>query len=380
MQIILANIFLILFSIFSISFLFIACDSGDDTSDKEKAERKAIYLSLKDSTDKIDLILKDSFPRINYNYTVIRDKEHLDSIKLAFAETEENPALNKMFCTLNRKERRFLRIGDTVVFADDVVPNMVAYSVFPFYYPGGKNLKKLVIVSAKYQAYCCYEYGKQVRFAATNTGKERTPSYPGRYAMVWRQELRISSLDSTWKMPYTWNIHKYSGSAFHKFDMPGYPASHSCMRQFMDDAKWLYKWGKGEKFDSVRKTSYMTGTPVIIIDHFDFTPPRRKPWISLRSNKDVFLKLPDDPMQVEEALIPLSQIPHVSRGSLRNRNRYIYAEDTLRARGIIRQGVEITASVNFNKLRRQKRERRAKELELKKKQEEEKLNIISQPQ
>ncbi len=88
--------------------------------------------------------------------------------------------------------------------------------------------------------------------------------------MVWKQELRISSLDSTWKMPYTWNIHRFSGSAFHKFDMPGYPASHSCLRQFLDDAKWLYKWGEGAKYDTANLAIHLTGTPVIIIDHFDY--------------------------------------------------------------------------------------------------------------
>jgi len=68
-------------------------------------------------------------------------------------------------------------------------------------------------------------------------------------------------------------------------------------------------------------------------------------------------------MEYEEALIPMSQIPKVSRGILPNREKYLYAEDTLRARGVIREGVEITVSVDFNKLRRLKKARRAKELQ-----------------
>ena len=39
---------------------------------------------------------------------------------------------------------------------------------------------------------------------------------------------------------------------------------------------------------------------------------------------------------------------------LRNRERYLYAEDTLRARGVIRDNVQLTPSVNFNELRKQK--------------------------
>ena len=63
-------------------------------------------------------------------------------------------------------------------------------------------------------------------------------------------------------------------------------------------------------------------------------------------------------MEVEEALIPYSQIPKTSRGVLRNKQRYISAEDTLRARGIIREGVTIQASIDFNQ---QKKEKAAKE-------------------
>jgi hypothetical protein len=357
------------FNIFILSSIILySCDSDNKSDSSDDSQ----VIEIKDPTqEKIDSLYKlDTFPKINYKYIVIKDKEHLTQIREQFKETPENPALNKMFCTLNRKERRFLKVGDTVLVADSVVQDMVAYSIFPYIYPKAVNIKKIIIASNAYQAYACYEYGKQVRFAATNTGKEKTQTYPGRYAMVWKQELRLSSLDSTWKMPYTWNIHRFAGSAFHKFDMPGYPASHSCLRQFLDDAKWLYKWADGAKYDSAKLPIHLSGTPVLIIDHFDFTRPRTGPWVALRSNKDKFLELPDKPMEYEEALIPISQIPKVSRGILPNKNRYLTAEDTLRARGIIREGVTITVSVDFNKERRIKAAKKAKENEAKKLLEE----------
>ena len=52
------------------------------------------------------------------------------------------------------------------------------------------------------------------------------------------------------------------------------------------------------------------------------------------------LQLPTDPMAVEEALIPISQVPAGVRGALPDRDRYKFAEDTLRARGVIRGGHE----------------------------------------
>ncbi|MFA7627504.1 MAG: L,D-transpeptidase [Candidatus Kapaibacterium sp.] len=351
--------------------LIVSCHDDNPRQKISEQQEPEIVKSPKEELMEKLLSEIDTFPLIDYSFIVIRDKNQLDSIRHAFKETVENPALNKMFCTLNRKERRYLKVGDTVLVADSVVNDMTAYSIFPMVYPEAVNIKKLVIVSAAYQAYACYEYGKQVRFAATNTGKEKTQTYPGRYAMVWKQELRISSLDSTWKMPYTWNIHRYAGSAFHKFDMPGYAASHSCLRQFMDDAKWLYYWGEGSKYDTNNVPIHLSGTPVLIIDYFDFRRPKTGPWVALRSNKDLLLELPENPMEYEEAYIPISQIPKSTRGILPDRNRYLHAEDTLRTRGIIRDGVTITVSVDFNELRRKKEAKKLKEMELKKKEEQE---------
>jgi hypothetical protein len=98
----------------------------------------------------------------------------------------------------------------------------------------------------------------------------------------------------------------------------------------------------------------MTGTPVIILGMFDYARRYGGPWREITSNTQT-ITLPDDPMAVEEALIPISQIPKDARGSLPNYKRYLTAEDTLRARGIIREGVTLSESINYNKLRRQKR-------------------------
>jgi hypothetical protein len=254
--------------------------------------------------------------------------------------------------TLNRKEWRFFRTGQTIVVPDTVLDDLRAYSLFPLNYPGAASLPKLIVVSAAFQCYAVYENGKQIRFAPVNSGKEKTPTYPGRYALVWKERLRRSSLDSTWIMPFTFNFHGEAGSAFHQFEMPGYPASHSCVRQLMEDAEWLFNWGDGEKLDEKKKPIRMSGTPVIIIDHYDFNNGHNGPWTKLNSNKDTILQLPPDPMAVEEALIPIIQIPQSSRGRLPNRKRFEEAEKILREKGIIRPNVTLTPSVNFNAKRR----------------------------
>ena len=91
-----------------------------------------------------------------------------------------------------------------------------------------------------------------------------------------------------------------------------------------------------------------SGTPVIIIDMFDFTRKKGGPWWDLKDNS-FRITLPNDPLNFEEAWIPISQIPLSVRGGLPNRERYIAAEDTLRMRGIIRDGVKLRASIQYTK-------------------------------
>lgn len=321
---------------------------------QELAQRKKL---------RIDSIMK-RFPRIGYHRVAVTELRVLDSLRTLCAKTDSTFTMYRIITLLNRKDLQFMRVGDTLVMPDTNHADILAYSLFPQYWPGADTIKKIVVVSPKWQSYACYEYGVLVRFAATNSGEERKPSFPGRYAVNWKQRLRISSLNEDWKLPYTVNIHQHAGSAFHQFEMPGRPVSHSCFRQFMHDAEWLFKWVRQAKYDTVKKRPIpFSGTPVIVLDVFDFSRRRGGPWLELESNQDVSIELPTDPMSVEEALIPISQVPHDSRGSLRNIKRYISADSVLRERGIIRDGVTLRESINYNKLRAKKEAAKKRALE-----------------
>jgi lipoprotein-anchoring transpeptidase ErfK/SrfK len=287
---------------------------------------------------------------ITYTKQVITNAKRLDSIRKTFRKTDT--ILNiayRAFTTVNRKDLHYFRVGDTIMIPSVLSPNLTDYSVFPDVYPAAASIPKIIMVSNAWQSYACYEYGKLVRFAACNTGEERKATFPGKYALNWRSILRKSSLNSSWILPYTWNFHLHAGSAFHQFDMPGRPVSHSCIRQFRDDARWLFYWGEGAKRDSVKRRYIpYSGTPVIIIDMFDFTRRKGGPWWDILDNT-FKITLPNDPLNFEEAWIPISQIPHSARGGLPNKDRYIAAEDTLRMRGIIRDGVKLRASIQYSK-------------------------------
>lgn len=285
------------------------------------------------------------FPRIHYKTVTFGRQSELNEFISKHKKNKLDDTKYRVITTLNRKELRFFRVNQKIIVPDTFVSDLRAYSVFPIFYKGAKDIPKIVVVSNVYQAYACYEYGKLVRFAAANTGKRSTPTYPGRYSFYWREKLRRSSFNEEWKMPYTWNFHLWTGAAFHQFQMPGFPVSHMCVRQFKDDAEWLFYWGEGAKRNKNGSYVPLSGTPVIVIDYYDFENNTKK-WLELSSNETKIDYLPQNPLQVEEALIPIVHIPPELRNILpkNERKRYLYAEDTLRSRGVIQKQTRLTPS------------------------------------
>lgn len=297
---------------------------------------------------------EDPIPVMKFVRRHINNAADLNKIRKEYNFSDKASPSHRVLITMNRKEFRFFRVGDTIVVPEVNSQKVEDYSIFPGIYPEAKNIPKLIVLSNKYQCYACYENGKLVRYAATNTGKERTQTYPGRYQTNWKKRIHRSSLDSHWVMPYNVNFHLQAGNAFHQFTMPGRPVSHSCARQFMHDAQWLYDWIDLSKFDENR-TVTQQGTTVLVLDVFDFTRPKFGPWLDLADNKSADIHLPADPTNYELPFIPINQIPQGARGALKDKNRHIHAEDTLRARGWLRPGVKLTSSVNFNAIRKRKR-------------------------
>lgn len=346
-----------------------ACSGTEERDTAREPDAVADSLKKRRELAEAEKEAENMYPLIRYQRTTIATAEELESLRRTYANRDSTLTAYRAFTTVNRKDLRYFRVGDTVIIPDAIVEDLRAYSVFPHRYPAAADIPKIILVSNKMQSYACYEHGKLVRFAAANTGEERKPTFPGRYALNWKARMRKSSLNDEWKLPFTWNFHRYAGSAFHQFDMPGRPVSHSCVRQFRDDAEWLFNWGKGAKYDTSKQAIPFTGTPVLIIDIFDFSRKKGGPWWELSSNKDSILTLPDQPLDMEEALIPISQIPREVRGGLPNKQRYITAEDTLRARGFIRSEARLLASIDYNKRRAEKAARKAKAAEEKKQKE-----------
>ena len=91
-------------------------------------------------------------------------------------------------------------------------------------------------------AFGIYEYGNLVKCGPVSSGKKAAPTPAGKYHTNWKKDVKVSTIDPEWIMPWYFNIENKQGIAFHKYELPGYPASHACIRLHEADAIWIYNW------------------------------------------------------------------------------------------------------------------------------------------
>ena len=180
---------------------------------------------------------------------------------------------------LNRIDRKNLKRKDSLVVPDTFVTNWKYYSPFPLKVEEAFQIPKLIVVSQKVQAFAAYQLGNLILWGPTSTGKEETPTPNGLFHTNWKAEETTSTFDDEWKLKWNFNLDNFEGVALHQYEMPGYPASHSCVRLYEKDAEWIYNWADQWIVTADEESILAYGTPVIIFDEYDFDSP--KPWKEL---------------------------------------------------------------------------------------------------
>ena len=206
---------------------------------------------------------------------------------------------------LNRRDRAHL------LRVDPPTPGLVVpapwseepltYSPFPGSWPAAEGYPKAIVVHQAMQAFAAYERGRLVRWGPVSTGRKETPTPEGVFNLTWRARSRRSTDNQDWLLEWYFNFVNERGVSFHLFDLPGYPASHACVRLLLRDAQWLYRWGDEWSLDDSRREMMMPGTPVRVLDVYPFGQPPA--WLSLETlstplalpTGDVFRPVQDKP-------------------------------------------------------------------------------------
>lgn len=184
---------------------------------------------------------------------------------------------------LNRRDREHLLRADPAV-PGLVVPSAwqedeLAYSPLPRAWPAAAAHPKYIVVHQPSQVFGAYESGQLVRWGPISSGRKETATPAGAFNLTWRSRKRTSTDNDAWVLEWYFNFINSRGISFHQFDLPGYAASHACVRMLQRDAEWLYGWGDQWKLSEDRRTVDVPGTPVLVIGAFGHGQPG--PWTAL---------------------------------------------------------------------------------------------------
>ena len=206
-------------------------------------------------------------------YTLENTKEWL--------KTNKDSANLEIAIAVNRTDKAFFTKMDSVIIPTDMSGDIAFYLPFPVEVPYLADVDKILFFSYPTQTFAAYENGILIYTGPTNMGKKKAPTPTGLFFCNWKAEETISTVDDEWKLLWNFNIANKGGVGFHQYDMPGYPASHSCLRLQEKDAKYLYEWADQWVLVDDENVKFK-GTPVVVFGSYPFG--QQKPWLQLVKN------------------------------------------------------------------------------------------------
>ncbi len=204
------------------------------------------------------------------SYTLENTKEWL--------KTNKDSTNLEIALAVNRTDKAFFAKMDSVIIPTDRSGDIAFYLPFPVEVPYLADVDKILFFSYPTQTFAAYENGILIYTGPTNMGKKKAPTPTGLFFCNWKAEETISTVDDEWKLLWNFNIANRGGVGFHQYDMPGYPASHSCLRLQEKDAKYLYEWADQWVLIDDENVKFK-GTPVIVFGSYPFG--EAKPWLQL---------------------------------------------------------------------------------------------------
>ncbi|MGA9589609.1 MAG: L,D-transpeptidase [Salegentibacter sp.] len=220
----------------------------------------------------VEKIKKDKRLEINYHIDSLNTKAELDSFNSRFSKEQKNTLY-----ALNRVDGYRVGVKDVMVVPDTLTSDLAVYSPFPKNLEILDSIPKALLINQRVQAFGLYESGKLLRWGPVSSGKQSTPTPNGLYYGNYKAKRKISTINGSWVMPYYFNFMNFDGVGTHQYTLPGFPASHACVRMFREDAKFIYEWADMWQLDGNQLAK--NGTPFMVFGKYDFEHP--SPWLQL---------------------------------------------------------------------------------------------------
>ncbi len=236
--------------------------------------KKSENSNLTENTKKQKKAIEYKKPESSVSYQIQNTKEWL---KLNEADSSKMDIVY----ALNRTDKANFKKLDSVVIPADFSGDLVYYLPFPLHVSALEEVSKIILFSYPTQTFAAYENGELVYTGPTNMGRKKDPTPTGLFFTNWKAEKTTSTFNDEWDLKWNFNIENKLGVGFHQYELPGYPASHSCLRLLEKDAKYLYKFAD-EWILKDKENVKVKGTPVIVFGSYNFDGP--KPWLQLASD------------------------------------------------------------------------------------------------
>ena len=130
---------------------------------------------------------------------------------------------------------------------------------YPHYQKASSAGTVSIVVSIPQQLLFAYQDGKLIAVSTVSTGAAGNDTPTGQFTILQKKTFHRSSLYANAPMPYMQRL-TWDGIALHAGQLPGYPASHGCIRLPKEFARELYEITQ-------------MGASVSVVDEFIDTAP-----------------------------------------------------------------------------------------------------------
>lgn len=271
------------FVIIGLVLLVMIYSCNTDASEVQK-ESNPVENELVELPSGEEELKEESSFKVAYRRDSLATKVAVDSFL-----TRYSPEDKEIIFALNRMDAWRLGAGDRLLIPDSLTGNLMDYSPFPEKLDLLDSIPKTILINQRIQGFALYEGEQLILWGPVSSGKASTPTPNGLFYGNFKARNKVSTVNPDWLMPYYFNFMNFEGVGVHQYSMPGYPASHACVRLREKDARFIYNWAEQWKLSPNEQVIERNGTPFMVFGNYEFE--NTEPWLKLADDpSDNFLK------------------------------------------------------------------------------------------